>query len=71
MIADRYKKVGVHFQRATINRINGWAEMMDRLGDPINGAAPKWQIFNTCTHLIECIPMLQHDPNRAEDVIKN
>jgi phage terminase large subunit len=27
-------------------------------------------IHSRCRRLLECLPMLQHDPNRPEDVLK-
>jgi hypothetical protein len=27
-------------------------------------------IHERCAHLVECLPSLQHDPNRPEDVLK-
>src|SRR5205807_5879445 len=45
------------------------------LGDPNLGLAsniakPKLFIHRRCARLIECLPALQHDPNRPEDVLK-
>jgi phage terminase large subunit len=59
-----------------MNRISRAAELLQRLGDPFgDGLAdvpvrPTIKIFSTCTRLIECIPALQHDPHRPEDVLK-
>lgn len=77
-IADKYKKNGWTLEPATVDRINGAAEILDRLGDleaidenkepaPI---APRLFIHQRCTRLIECLPLLQHDPRRPEDVLK-
>jgi len=44
--------------------------MMDRLGDVDAGIAPRWYIYYTCTHLIEGLPILEHNPHRPEDVLK-
>ncbi len=40
------------------------------LGDPDAGIQPTLFIHRDCTRLIECLPSLQHDPNRPEDVLK-
>jgi hypothetical protein len=40
------------------------------LGDPSNGVAPRLFIHERCARLVECLPSLQHDPNRPEDVLK-
>ena len=53
-----------------MDRVNGWAEILDRLGDPANGVKPKLFIHERCGRLVECLPTLQHDPNRPEDVLK-
>jgi len=69
-IAEQYVAEGLHLTRANIDRISGAAEVMRMLGDPTNGIAPRLTIFDRCTHLIECLPAMEHDPNRPEDVLK-
>lgn len=71
-VADDYAKVGIKLKPANMDRINGAAELLRRLGDvgadpPI---APTMSIFSTCPRLIESIPSMIHDPNRPEDVLK-
>jgi hypothetical protein len=44
--------------------------MLYLLGDVPNGIPARWKIFDTCHRLIECLPALQHDPHRPEDVLK-
>src|SRR4051794_28442280 len=39
-------------------------------GDPGASIAPKLFIHERCARLVECLPSLQHDPNRPEDVLK-
>ena len=41
-----------------------------RLGDPDAGIAPRLFIHRRCARLLECLPSLQHDPHRPEDVLK-
>ena len=53
-----------------MDRINGWAEVRQRLGDLEGGIFPKLFISRVCGRLIETLPGLQHDPNRPEDVLK-
>ena len=53
-----------------MDRINGWAEILQRLGDPDAGVRPTTFIHRRCGRLLECLPSLQHDPNRPEDVLK-
>lgn len=69
-IAAQYLQEGIKLAPAVMDRINGWGELLKLLGDPHNGKAPALQIADTCRYLIECIPTLQHNPNRPEDVIK-
>lgn len=71
-IADAYAALGVYLQKANDDRINGAGEILTRLGDteaepPI---APTLFIFDRCARLIECLPALEHDPHRPEDVLK-
>lgn len=53
-----------------MDRINGWAEIFQRLGDPDAGVKPTIFVHRRCARLLECLPSLQHDPNRPEDVLK-
>ncbi len=77
-IADKYAKEGLPLLPAVIDRINGAAEILDRFGDVeatnAQGEAapmpPSLFIHERCVRLIECIPTLQHNPTRPEDVLK-
>lgn len=69
-IAQKYKAEGITLKPANVNRISGASEMSERLGDEAAGIAPTWFIFDTCPRLIECLPALEHDPARPEDVLK-
>ena len=55
---------------ANSDRIQGAAEWLNRLGDPAAGVAPRITVSARCTRLIECLPSLEHNPYRAEDVLK-
>ena len=55
---------------ANTDRINGWAEVLQRLGDQGGDVRPRMFIHRRCARLVECLPALQHDPNRPEDVLK-
>jgi len=56
--------------------LNGWAEVLQRFGDPEPqcglpfGIRPRLFIHRRCGRLVETLPALQHDPNRPEDVLK-
>jgi len=64
-IAEQYADYGIVFERADIDRINGWAAIMERLSDP-----PTLKLFTTCHRTIATLPTLVHDPRRPEDVLK-
>ncbi len=70
--ADKYLQLGWRLSRANADRVNGASEVLHRLGDvsaeqPIR---PSLRISPRCSRLIECLPALQHDPHRGEDVLK-
>ena len=69
-VAGQYAKLGITLQAATMDRVNGWAEILQRLGDVEGGIAPRLFIHRRCGRLLETLPALQHDPNRPEDVLK-
>ena len=69
-IAHQYLREGITLKPANMDRINGWAEILQRLGDPAAGIAPRLFIHQRCARLAETLPTLQHDPNRPEDVLK-
>ena len=69
-IADQYRRHGIPLRCANMDRINGWAEIMQGLGDADGGVRPTLFIHQRCKRLIETLPVLQHDPNRPEDILK-
>lgn len=69
-VASQYGKLGIHLRPATTDRVSGWAEILRRLGDVDHGIRPTLFIHQRCQRLIDCLPSLQHDPNRPEDVLK-
>jgi len=69
-VASQYAKLGITLRCANTDRVNGWAEILHRLGDPGNGVPASLYIHQRCARLAECLPSLQHDPNRPEDVLK-
>lgn len=68
-IADDYAAAGYRFTPAAVSRINGASELTTRLGEPPK-LRPTLKIVRRCTRLIDCLPNLQHDPDRPEDVLK-
>ena len=69
-IAGQYGREGITLKPANMDRVNGWAEVRQRVGDAEGGILPRLFIHQRCGRLIETLPMLQHDPNRPEDVLK-
>ena len=69
-IAAQYSRLGLKFRVANMDRVNGWAEVRQRLGDTAAKLPPRLFIHARCGRLLETLPILQHDPNRPEDVLK-
>jgi len=69
-VAEQYRRAGIRLNPANMDRVNGWAEILSRLGDTEKNIRPRMFIHSRCTRLVDCLPTLQHDPNRPEDVIK-
>lgn len=69
-VASQYARLGITLTAANTERVSGWAEVLQRLGDVEAGVAPRLFIHARCARLVECLPSLQHDPNRPEDVLK-
>ena len=69
-VAAQYAKLGIALKCANTERVNGWAEILHRFGDVEAGIRPTLFIHRRCGRLLECLPALQHDPNRPEDVLK-
>lgn len=74
-IAEIYEENGLRLTPAKTDRINGAARVLELLGNPDPQGdevyiAPHLFIFDRCQRLIECLPEMQHDPRRGEDVLK-
>lgn len=69
-IAAQYARLGITLRCANTDRINGWAEVLQRFGDVDGGVKPTMFLHQRCARLVETLPILQHDPNRPEDVLK-
>lgn len=69
-VADQYRGLGIDLQCGKIDRVNGWAEVLRRLGDPENGIKPTLFIHRRCRQLIDQIPLMVHNPNKPEDLEK-
>ena len=69
-ISDTYAENGIQLVEAEIDRINGWAKMLARLGDPDKGIRPTMFIHERCKELIGQIPLAQHHEKKPEDIEK-
>jgi hypothetical protein len=74
-IAQQYAREGIKLRPASMDRVNGWAEVLQLLGEPNvgqaeGGSSPRLFIHQRCGRLVETLPAMQHDPNRPEDVLK-
>lgn len=69
-VSAQYSRLGIKLTCANTDRVNGWAEILGKLGDTDAGIRPKLFIHQRCGRLLDCLPSLQHDPNRPEDVLK-
>jgi phage terminase large subunit len=69
-VASQYSQLGIPLRRANMDRLNGWAAILKRLGDEKGKIKPTLFFHRRCSRLIDCLPTLQHDPNRPEDVLK-
>ena len=69
-VAQAYERLGIRLKPASMDRLNGWAELTQCFGEPEHGVRPTLFIHQRCKRLIETLPTLQHDPNRPEDVLK-
>jgi len=69
-IAGQYAREGITLRPASMDRVNGWAAVLQGLGDLDAKIGAKLFFHRRCGRLIETLPALQHDPNRPEDVLK-
>lgn len=70
--AERFYEAGVSWRPADNARVpgngamGGWDTLRARLIG--QGGRPMLYVFSTCADFIRTVPMLQHDPDRPEDV---
>ena len=57
-VAAQYAKLGITLRVANSDRINGWAEILHRLGDPDANIRPTLFIHRRCGRLLETLPNL-------------
>ena len=69
-VADQYNDEGIELYAANNDRISGATTMLADFGDIERDIKPRLYVFETCARLAQCLPELQHDPHRPEDVLK-
>jgi hypothetical protein len=78
-IAERMRRCKVSFRPADNKRVpgvgsmGGWDQMRQRINGPRDEQGeptgePMLYVFSTCRDFIRTVPVLQHDPNRPEDL---
>jgi hypothetical protein len=73
-IAERMARCGAWFRRADNRRvarvgaIGGWDQVRARLKGDADGN-PLLLVFSSCKDTIRTFPMMQHDPDRPEDLL--
>ena len=71
-IGERMRQAGVWLRRADNTRVgeagamSGWDQVRARIAG--DGVTPMLFVFAPCHDFIRTVPVLQHDPNRAEDL---
>ncbi|HEV2364160.1 MAG TPA: terminase family protein [Caulobacteraceae bacterium] len=72
-IGERMIRAGCRFAPADNTRVgkqgalSGWDQVRARIGGQ-DGAPPMLYVFSTCRDFIRTVPVLQHDPDRPEDL---
>ena len=62
-----FSEYGIDLTKTPNNRETGWLSVKELLRIGTAGK-PKLHIFRTCTTLIQCLPELQYDPKKPNDV---
>ena len=71
-IAETYRDNGVTFIKADNSRVAGWGQVHTRLnGTEESEGVPMIYFFDTMTHTIRTLPLLQHDSSNIEDLDTN
>jgi hypothetical protein len=65
-ICERLADAGCNFRPADNTRLSGWDQLRARIAGDEFG--PMLFVFDTCRDFIRTVPVLQHDPIKAEDL---
>lgn len=69
-IAEIFASNGLPLSQVSNSRVDGWMclkEWLKAVPDGTGHSIPRLRIFETCTELIACLPMLQHDKHKPND----
>lgn len=69
-VFDYFADEGVYLYKARNDRIQGWYDMAEWLRPYVDNSgnmSAKLRIFDNCTNLIRCIPLLQFDEKKVND----
>ena len=69
-IETEFRENGVMLTPITINRVNAFSQMQERLGNIERGVRPTWFIHRSCTYLQTQIQCAQCDPKKPNDILK-
>lgn len=70
-VAAEFSNLGMHFEVAEMDRVNGWAAITHRLGNPESEPFwPKLVVHKRCQGLIERMPAMIHSEIKPEDMEK-
>jgi phage terminase large subunit len=70
-IAEEFMNHGIHLHPATVDRIQGASQVRSYLSwQGTKSGKPRLFIMDNCPITFDCLTRMQHDPNRAEDVLK-
>lgn len=70
-VAEEFNSHKIYLSKANIGRIQGANQVRNYLAwRGTQTGKPRFYIFNTCPITFDCLTRMEHDVNRAEDVLK-
>lgn len=69
-VADQYSELGIELKPANMDRVNGAAEILRRLGNVDDDSSSTLFVFDRCVNTAKQIPDMVHNPKNPEDVLK-
>lgn len=68
--ADEFAENGIYLRNANTNREQGAGRILQLLGDKEQQIPAGVKISSNCRGLIETLPLMEHNPNKPNDVLK-